>query len=84
MHRIIVSRGEKRMKGKREGNQFDCLARFTNRIILVERTRHYEARKSGETGEEGGGGEGGGFHIEAALKYHLIRGQKIGRNYRGR
>lgn len=44
------------MKGKREGNQFDCLARFTNRIILVERTRHYEARKSGETGEEGGGG----------------------------
>lgn len=48
MHRIIVSRGEKRMKGKREGNQFDCLARFTNRIILVERTRHYEARKSGE------------------------------------
>lgn len=40
------------MKGKREGNQFDCLARFTNRIILVERTRHYEARKSG------GGGEG--------------------------
>lgn len=77
MHRIIVSRGEKRMKGKREGNQFDCLARFTNRIILVERTRHYEARKSG-------GGEGRGLHIEAALKYHLIRGQKIGRNYRGR